>query len=82
MKNPLLEKTILNNLNNVDYGMMQKTLQSAVEIDLDSYDITTGEFMTCLKALEDRALVNQWTSLLGYTYWGITDMGRDALKGL
>jgi hypothetical protein len=54
----------------------------AVEVEMDRYDLTTAEFETVLAELEDKALVEKWKTLLGDTVWGITDMGRNALKGL
>jgi len=82
MRNEVLEKTILKNLQRVDTGLKQKSLMCAVEVEMDRYDLTTAEFETVLAELEDKALIEKWKTLLGDTVWGITDMGRNALKGL
>lgn len=78
----MLEKVILRNLQRVETGLKQKSLMCAVEIEMDRYDLTTSEFEDALVSLEDRALVDKHTTLIGDTVWGITAMGRDALKGL
>jgi len=49
---------------------------------MDRHDLTTDEFIDTLVYLEDRALVDRFTNLLGETVWGITAAVKDALKGL
>lgn len=82
MKNPALNNAILKILARVDCGLKEKTLQAETELAMDRHDLTTDEFLDALGFLEDKALVDKWTNLIGDTVWGITDMGRDALKGL
>ena len=82
MRNELLERVILKNLQRVETGLKEKSLMCAVEVEMDRYDITTAEFEDTLRALEDKALIDRFTTLIGDTVWGITEMGRDALKGL
>ena len=82
MKNPALNHAILKILSRVDCGLKEKTLQAETEIAMDRHDLTTDEFLDALGFLEDKALVDKWTNLIGDTVWGINDMGRDALKGL
>jgi hypothetical protein len=82
MKNPALNNSILKILARVDCGLKEKTLQAETELAMDRHDLTTDEFLDALKFLEDKALVDRWTNLIGDTVWGITSAGRDALKGL
>ena len=82
MRNEMLERAILKNLARVDTGLKQKSLMCAVEVEIDRYDVTTDEFEDTLLALEDKCLVDRHTTLIGDRVWGITQMGRDALKGL
>lgn len=82
MRNEQLEHVILANLRRVDCGLKAKTLQCAVEVEMDRPDLTTAEFEDCLKALEDKALINQYQNLMGNVIWGITETGRAALKGI
>jgi len=82
MRNRMLETVILKNLQRVETGLREKSLMCAVEIEMDRPDLTTSEFEDAIRYLEDKALVNRFTNLIGETVWGITDMGRDALKGL
>ncbi len=82
MRNEMLERVILKNLLRVETGLKEKSLMCAVEIEMDRPDLTTSEFEDAIKSLEDKALVEKYTNLIGDTVWGITAMGRDALKGL
>lgn len=82
MRNETLERVILKNLNRVETGLKEKSLMCAVEVEMDRYDLTTAEFEDAIRSLEDKALVDSHTTLIGDTVWGITSMGRDALKGL
>lgn len=82
VKNIKLETCILKCLANVDTGLREKTLMNEVSIDMDRPTLTTDEFLDALHAVEDRALVDRWTNLMGETVWGITDLGKNALKGL
>lgn len=82
MKNPALNNAILKILDRVDCGLKEKTLQAETELAMDRHDLTTDEFLDALGYLEDKALVDKWVNLGGDTVWGITAMGRDALKGL
>lgn len=82
MKNPALNNAILRILARVGCGLREKTLMSETELAMDRHDLTTDEFLDALGALRDRALVACWTNLIGDAVWGVTDMGRDALKGL
>lgn len=82
MKNPALNNAILKILARVDCGLKEKTLQAETELAMDRHDLTTDEFLDALGFLEDKALVDKWTNLIGDTVWGITAVGRDALKGL
>ena len=82
MKNEMLERVILKNLQRVETGLKEKSLMCAVEIEMDRPDLTTAEFEDAIRRLEDKALVERFTNLLGDTVWGITAAGRDALKGL
>lgn len=82
MRNPALNNAILRILARVGCGLREKTLQSEVELAMDRPDLTTDEFLDALGHLEDRALVDRWTNLIGDTVWGVSAMGRDALKGL
>ena len=82
MKNPALNNAILKILARVDCGLKEKTLQAETELAMDRPDLTTDEFLDALGFLEDKALVDKWTNLIGDTVWGVTDTGRDALKGL
>jgi hypothetical protein len=52
------------------------------ELAMDRPSLTTDEFHDALIYLEDKALVDKWTNLIGDVVWGITAAGRDALKGL
>ena len=82
MKNPALNNAILKILARVDCGLKEKTLQAETELAMDRHDLTTDEFLDALGFLEDKALVDKWTNLIGDSVWGITAAGRDALKGL
>ena len=82
MKNVSLNVTILKILARIDTGLKEKTLQNEVEIAMDRPDLTTDEFMDALVFLEDRALVDNWKTLIDDKVWGITAAGRDALKEL
>ena len=82
MKNPALNNAILKILARIPSGLKEKTLQAETELAMDRHDLTTDEFLDALVFLEDRALVNSWTNLIGDKICGITDAGRDALKGL
>lgn len=82
MKNPALNNAILKILARVDCGLKEKTLMSETELAMDRHDLTTDEFRDALLFLEDKALVDRWTNLAGDVVWGVTAMGRDALKGL
>lgn len=82
MKNPALNNAILKILGSVDCGLKEKTLQAETELAMDRHDLTTDEFLDALNFLEDKALVDKWANLIGDTVWGITEMGKDALKGL
>lgn len=82
MKNPALNNAILKILSRVDTGLKEKTLQSEVELAMDRPTLTTDEFLDAMNDLGRLALIDKWTNLLGDTVWGITAMGRDALKGL
>ena len=82
MKNPALNHAILKILARVGCGLKEKTLQAETEIAMDRHDLTTDEFLDALGYLFDKALVDKWENLIGDTVWGISDMGRDALKGL
>ena len=82
MRNAALNITILKILARIDTGLKEKTLQNEVEIAMDRPDLTTDEFMDALVFLEDRALVDNWKTLIDDKVRGITAAGRDALKGL
>lgn len=82
MKNPALNNAILKILSRIETGLKEKTLQAETELAMDRPQLTTDEFADALNFLEDKALIDKWTNLLGDTVWGITDMGRSALKGL
>lgn len=82
MKNPALNSCILKILARVSCGLREKTLMAETELAMDRHDLTTDEFRDALLFLEDRALVDRWDNLVGDTVWGVTAMGRDALKGL
>lgn len=82
MKNPALNNAILKILARVECGLREKTLQNEVELAMDRHDLTTDEFLDALRFLDDKALVDKWTTLIGDTVWGITEMGKNALKGL
>lgn len=82
MRNPALNNAILKILARVDCGLKEKTLMSETELAMDRHDLTTDEFRDALLFLEDKALVDRWTNLAGDVVWGVTAMGRDALKGL
>jgi len=82
MKNPALNNAILTILARVDCGLKEKTLMAETSLAMDRHDLTTDEFNDALRFLEDKALVEYWDNLIGDTVWGITKMGRDALKGL
>ena len=82
MRNAALNVTILKILARIDTGLKEKTLQNEVEIAMDRPDLTTDEFMDALVFLEDRALVDNWKTLIDDKVWGITAAGRDALKEL
>lgn len=82
MKNPALNNAILKILARLDCGLKEKTLQAETELAMDRNDLTTDEFLDALGYLADRALVDKWTNLVGDTVWGISNLGRDALKGL
>ena len=82
MRNRMLENVILKNLQRVETGLREKSLMCAVEIEMDRPDLTTAEFEDAIRYLEDKGLVNRFTNLIGETVWGITEMGRDSLKGL
>lgn len=82
MKNPALDNAILKILARIDTGLKEKTLQAETELAMDRPQLTTDEFLDSLHGLEDRALVERWDNLLGDTVWGITDMGKCALKGM
>lgn len=82
MKNPALINAILRILSRLETGLKEKTLQAETELAMDRPDLTSDEFLDALIFLEDRALVDAWTNLVGDKIWGITAAGRDALKGL
>lgn len=82
MRNPALNNTILRILARLDTGLKQSTLMSETELAMDRPRLTTDEFTDALGFLYDRALVDNFTNLIGDVVWGITDAGRDALKGL
>lgn len=82
MKNPALNTAILKILARVGCGLREKTLMAETELAMDRHDLTTDEFLDALGFLEDKALVDRWPNLIGDTVWGVTDAGRDALKGL
>ena len=82
MRNEQLEIVILKNLARIDTGLREKTLQCAVEIEMDRADLTSAEFEDALVSLRDRALIDNWQNLIGNKIWCITATGRDALKGL
>ncbi|MBO7206810.1 MAG: hypothetical protein J6W10_04280 [Kiritimatiellae bacterium] len=82
MRYEALERVILKNLHRVETGLKEKSLMCAVEVEMDRYDLTTNEFEDVIRSLEDKGLVDRHTTLIGDTVWGITAMGRDALKGL
>lgn len=82
MRNPMLETCILKILNRIETGLKEKTLVAEVEVAMGRYDLTTDEVADVIKYLEDKALVDQFTTSLGDKVWGITDLGKDALKGL
>ncbi len=82
MTNPALNNAILKILARVECGLREKTLQSEVELAMDRHDLTTDEFLDAVRFLEDKALVDRWTNLVGESVWGITEMGKNALKGL
>lgn len=82
MKNPALNTAILKILARIECGLKEKTLMAETELAMDRPDLTTDEFHDALIYLEDKALVDKWTNLIGDTVWGITAAGRDALKGL
>lgn len=79
---PALNNAILKILARVDCGLKEKTLMSETELAMDRHDLTTDEFRDALLFLEDKTLVDRWTNLAGDVVWGVTAMGRDALKGL
>lgn len=82
MRNTALNAAILRILARVGCGLREKTLMAETELAMDRHDLTTDEFLDALLFLEDRALADRWTNLAGDTVWGVTEMGRDALKGL
>lgn len=82
MKNPALNNAILKILSRIETGLKEKTLQAETELAMDRPQLTTDEFSDALNFLEDKALIDKWQNLLGDTVYGITDMGRSALKGL
>ena len=82
MINPALNNAILKILSRLETGLKEKTLQAETELAMDRPDLTSDEFLDALIFLEDRALVDNWTNLIGEKIWGITAAGRDALKGL
>lgn len=82
MKNPALNHAILKILSRLAFGLKAKTLQAETELAMDRIDLTTDEFLDALRYLSDKGLVESWTNLIGDTVWGISNMGRDALKGL
>lgn len=82
MTNPALNNAILKILARVECGLREKTLQSEVELAMDRHDLTTDEFLDAVRFLDDKALVDRWTNLVGESVWGITEMGKNALKGL
>lgn len=82
MTNPALNNAILKILSRIDTGLKEKTLQAETELAMDRPQLTTDEFADSLNFLENKGLVDKWQNLLGDTVWGITDMGRSALKGL
>lgn len=82
MINPALNNAILKILSRLETGLKEKTLQAETELAMDRPDLTSDEFLDALIFLEDRALVDNWTNLVGDKIWGITAAGRDALKGL
>lgn len=82
MKNPALNNAILKILARVDCGLRIETLQSETAIAMNAPGMTSFEFASALEHLEDKGLVRQWISIIGYRTWGITEAGKDALKGL
>lgn len=82
MKNPALNSAVLKILARVGCGLKEKTLMAEAELAMDRHDLTTDEFRDALLFLEDKALVDRRTNLVGDAVWGVTDMGRDALRGL
>ena len=82
MRNPVLEHHILAILNRVDCGLKEKTLMAEVSLAMDRHDLTTLEFEDTMIYLSDRLLVENWENSLGDKVYGISNGGRDALKGL
>ena len=82
MKNPLIQKSILQILNRLDHvALRQSTLGSEVEIAIDR-PLTTAEFADELRYLEDRGLILRDHDSFDETLWSITAQGELALRGL
>lgn len=82
MKNPALNTAILKILARVGCGLREETLRSETEIAVNDPCLPSYDFREAVGYLEDRGYVRQWVNAVGYRTWGVTDAGRDALKGL
>ena len=51
MRNEMLERVILKNLQRVETGLKEKSLMCAVEIEMDRPDLTTAEFEDAIRSL-------------------------------
>ena len=80
MKNDSLNTQILLSLSRRKTGMSEKTLKAETLIGYDDATLTTEEFRDAIRFLEDKAMIEQFSDLMGDTLWANTDMGLAYLR--
>lgn len=82
MINQQLRREILMNLESTKYGLTEESLKCAITISTGDINLTTREFRQEIERLEEDQLVASWENLNHEQVWGITDLGKKALKGI
>lgn len=80
MRNPHLEKAILNALHVRPCGAKGRTLRAETEELIDNRLVTTIEFDQALERLVDAEMVIRETTMLGDELYSISPLGEQALK--
>ena len=60
MVNLQLRRTILLNLERIEFGLTEESLKCAVTVETGWLRLTTNEFLTELRELERRGLIRSW----------------------